>query len=308
MYHINVNAMKNSSLILFSGVLMLLIACSGKPETTNGTLTDIPEDAIPFEYDVTMTKFILLKGTVNDSLPMDIIFDTGTPDGIVVSDSLRGLIPSVVNVQVGQQTRAMKVYFKPRNNSLFTHYLGSNGAVLSWRFFEGQRLKISFQHTYLYVMDPAETTTAYDSVSLFRHPDYPNYLLAPVSIYTQGKVIPVRLLFDTGTNIFASNLDPGLGLTYDLKLDSSYLEKGKQPFKEGFQLKSDSIGIGRMITPTGRFGVGFYQKFRNDQHFDGLLGTLYMEHFEVILDFERFVLYLKPRPDPVEDKMEWHYF
>lgn len=300
--------MKKSVLFLLSCVLCLSVACTGKTDTTNDTLTDIPEDAIPFEYDVTMTKIIKLKGTVNDSLPMDILFDTGMPDGIVVSDSLKGLIPSVVNVQIGHQIRSMNVYFKPRKDPLITHYLGSKGAILSWRFFEDQRLKISFQHTYLHVMDSTETLTAYDSVPLYRHPIQPNYLLVPVSIYTQGKVIPVRLLFDTGTNIFASNLHPELGLTYGLELDSTYFKKGKKPFKEGFQLKSDSIGIGKMNVPTGRFGVGFYQHRRKDQLFDGLLGTLYMEHFDMVLDFERFVLYLKARTDTLEDKMEWHYF
>jgi hypothetical protein len=147
----------------------------------------------------------------------------------------------------------------------------------------------------------------YDSIRFKRHPDLP-IMVIPINIYLQGKIIPLDLLFDTGANVYASNIEPGLAIPYSLNMNSALYDKGSNPFKRGFNIKADSIGFGKYNVPTRRVGVAFYPGFENDPHINGLLGTLFMENYELIIDFKNFVLYIKPRKTPVEDKLEWNFF
>lgn len=66
-------------------------------------------------------------------------------------------------------------------------------------------------------------------------------MIIPINIYLQEKVIPLDLLFDTGANIYASNIEPGLASPYSLNMDSALYNKKENPFKKGFNIKADSI-------------------------------------------------------------------
>jgi len=287
-------------------VVVLFTACAKK---TNAKVANeaIPDDAIPFEYNEKMQKVIVLNGLLNDSIPMRIIFDTGCPGGILVSDSLKGKLAENVDVKIGKFKTNMPVFYKDKNWPEFTHYLGSNGAVISWKFFEDKILKISFEHKYIQVLENLNDEVGYDSLQLKKHPTM-NFMMAPINVYLQGKIIPLDLMFDTGANNYASHIEPGLASPYSLNLDSAKYDKGSDPYKKGFIIKADSIGFGKYNVPTRRVGVTFYPSFENNPYISGLLGTQYMENFELILDFKKFVLYIKPRTTPVVDKLEWSFF
>lgn len=290
---------------LFLGVLVFT-SCAKNPNS-KFAIENIPDDAIAFQYDETMVKAIVLNGFLNDSIPMRFLFDTGCPGGIMVSDSLKGKLEQNVMVKIGQYKVNMPVYYNDKKLAMIKHHLGSNGAVITWRFFEEKILKISFESKYIQVLENLKDEIGYDSIKLKRHPDIP-YMMIPVNIYLQGRIIPLDLIFDTGANVFASNIEPGLASQYSLNLDSALYDKGNNPFKKGFNIKADSIGIGKYNVPTRKVGIAFYPGFENDPYISGLFGTQYMENYELIIDFKNFVLYIKPRKTPVEDKLEWNYF
>lgn len=301
--------MKTKILTLLYLGIVIFTACAKSPnslvvsETSEANL----DNAIPFEYDETMEKAIVLNGTLNDTIPMRILFDTGCPGGIMVSDSLKGKLAQNVEVKIGKFKTNMPVYYKDKNWPVFTHYLGSNGAVISWKFFEEKILKISFENKYIQVLNDLKDEVGYDSLPFKKHPSM-NFMMLPINIYLQGKIISLDLLFDTGTNNYASHIEPGLASPHFLNLDGAKYNKGSDPYKKGFGIKADSIGFGKFNAPTRKIGISFFPTFEKDPYISGLLGTQYMENFELILDFKKYILYIKPRKTPVVDKLEWSFF
>lgn len=291
--------------VLFLGVF-LFTACA-KKSNAKVAIEAIPDDAIPFEYDETMNKAIVLNGLLNDSIPMRILFDTGSPGGIMVSDSLKGKLAENVDVKIGKFKVNMPVGYEDKNRPVFSPCLGNSGAVITWRFFEDKILKISFEHKYIQVLENLNDEEGYDSIQLKKHPTM-YFMILPIKVYLQGKVIPLDLLFDSGANYYATFIEPRLAAPYSLNLDSAKYNKGSDPYKKGFRIKADSIGFGKYNVPTKRVGVTFNPKFEYDPYISGLLGIQYMENFELILDFKKFVLYIKPRKTPVVDKLEWSFF
>ena len=90
-------------------VFPLLLSCNGK---TNKTSDSIPEGAVPFEYDFKREQFILMPGTLNDSISVKYLLETGgwafgfsnNLDFETENDTVDGVykIQKPMTVQIGQ--------------------------------------------------------------------------------------------------------------------------------------------------------------------------------------------------------------
>lgn len=278
-----------SALFLF---ILVSISCSNKPDNKVAAIVNdsIPEGAIPFEYDSKMLKLIILKGKINDSIAINLMFDTGGASGLFISDSLKSIVGDSCKLQIGKYSNQESISVIRNKNIL--RNLGSHGGIINWRFFEGKILRISFQNKFIQVYDNLTNVKDYDRIKIKKYQGF-NFLILPVKIHLQGKIITEDLLFDTGSNsgVF---LDNRLINKYGLKIDSAL--NGNTSMEKGtlnvFSLNIDSVGLDKYYV--NEKNAIFSSFFKNHSLFFGFLGTRILENFDIILDLKNFVLYLKP--------------
>lgn len=278
-----------SALFLF---ILVSTSCSNKPDNKVSAIVNdsIPEGAIPFEYDSKMLKLIILKGTINDSIAINLMFDTGGASGLFISNELKKLVGDSCKLQIGNYSNQESINVI-RNKDILRN-LGSNGGIINWRFFEGKTLRISFHNKFIKVYDNPTNTKDYNRIKIKKYQGF-NFLILPVTICLQGKTISEDLLFDTGSNsgVF---LDNRLINKYGLKIDSAL--NGNTSMEKGtlnvFSLNIDSVGLDKYYV--NEKNAIFSSYFKNHSLFFGFLGTRILENFDIILDLKNFVLYLKP--------------
>jgi hypothetical protein len=278
---------------LFAGIFFM-IACSNKPDNKFAAITSdsIPEGAIPFEYG--RTKKIILKGVLNDSIPLNVTFDTGGGSCINLSDSLKGKFGlnkagAIGKLQIGKNTKNFPVYFNTGKET--SKILGSNGAIINWKYFEGKILKISFRHKYIQVYDNELQKSGYVSIPMRINND--RFIMIPLQVQLQGKVIKEDFWFDTGYNgpVYLEKVNIN---KYMVKIDESDHSSGitHSGNIDFIDIKTDSIGIINCFIPS--LMLSFGNIFENKSNISGIVGNGFFENFDIILDLKNFVLYLKP--------------
>jgi len=281
--------MKNILLVLTFFFGFILIACGDKTKPNVGGATNdtIPEDAITFEY--TRTKKIVLKGILNDSIPLNIMFDTGFGNVIFLTDSFRRKVGSTGNLRIGKFSKNLLINIMKRKDipGMFV----KNASITSWQYFKDKIIKISFQYKYIQVLDSNVITDGYESIKL--NIIQGCLLTMPVQIHLQGKVLHENVVIDTGTDgvLF---IDNSFVNKYALNLDSA--ERFTATTLNGFlnitTIKTDSVGVRKHFIHGKKISFGETKKsFINA---DGLLGNGFLEDFNIILDLRNIVLYLKP--------------
>lgn len=272
--------------------LFTLMACGSKPipNVSNSLDDQIPDGAIPFDYN--RSKKILLKGQLNDSIPLNIFFDTGGGSGINITDSLKWKFGngygSTGKVQIGKYTKSLPIYF---NSGVVSKVLGSNGAIVNWRFFEGKIIKICFQHKYLQVLENNANTTGYDSIKMKINRG--RFLTIPAYVHLQGKVISEDFWFDTGLNC-PVYMESRIVDKYALNMDSVQHATGITHTGKftNYWISADSAGVGKYFVPI--YTLSFGDGFKDDKNITAIIGNGFFENFDLILDFKNFNLYIKP--------------
>lgn len=288
--------MRQVLIILFS----ILLSCNeNKSHSTGLAVRDsIPEGAIPFEYDFKMKKQIMIPGTLNDSIPMRYMLETGarTP---IFSDSLHfekkdsssyeERVYSPMKVRMGNWEKTYgdvtnPAYYVNKNHQrangmhlLFVWY-GDNAAYIPWQFFEGRIIEISFSKLYIREIEDVSDLSEFDVIKM----EYKNRRFGiPVVISTLGKEIKETLVFDTGFN-GRITLNRNLKAKYNIEAD--YV-KTDTP---------DTLKIGNNYL-TDKNYIGFpSERVKKEYPFSGLLGTQVLQNFDMILDLKNYYLYLKP--------------
>lgn len=281
-------------IISFLFFLCILLGCSNKPNQTENTpLADtIPEGAITFEYDSKMLKMIILKGTLNDSIDVNYVFDTGWT-GISISDSLK---PNNVKASYLQEPTQIEIhdwthtynaieYFK--ENHPFTNVYGSNFGIIDWSIFEDKIIEISYRYKYIRELPNTHNLQDYDPIKIRRTN---TRLVVPVTAYYKDKTINDSVIIDTGSNSvlhFSNNIASKYDITIDeaVKIGKSTMANGQV---KGFSVTADTIKVGKSFVTNQPLGFGE----RNYKY--GLLGNRFLENFDVILDLKNYCLYLKP--------------
>jgi len=298
--------MKNITLhilILFSGLLFsgVLYSCNKKTTETIKTTDSIPENAVPFEYDYSIKKVILIPGTLNDSIHLRYFLETGTRS-VNFSDSLCNdsnkikvgqnsyFVQQPMKVKIGQWEKIFgdsikDAYYLDKNNSVLK-LLGSDIAYLPWSFFDKKIIEISFSNKYIRELPNTDNLQNYDSVKIFIEN---GFLGIPVVVSVQGKKIRELLMFDTGFNRYII-FNNRIRAKYGIKPNNA---NGAIVDTLGFSVVADSIKIGK-YTLIKEHRAGFASKTNRIFPFSGLIGTGIIQNFDIVLDLKNYYLYLKP--------------
>ncbi len=287
---------KNQVNVLF--LLFILLSCNAKStDATSPAGNDsIPEGAVPFEYDFKMKKQIMIPGTLNDSIPMLYMLETGitTPvfsDGLNFksNSSLFEDVDAPMKIRIGNWEKtygdtanpasyADKSQSTSNNMNLLFEWYGDSAAYIPGLFFKDKIIEISFSKLYIREIEDVSGLSGFDIIKM----EYENHRFGiPVVIYAQGKEIKETLLFDTGFN------GP---ITYNRDIKIKYnMEDDYVPSD-----KVDTVKIGNNYL-TDDIYFGFLPENRSHKApFSGLMGTQVLQNFDIVLDLKNYYLYLKP--------------
>jgi hypothetical protein len=305
--NVTFNFMKNIQLFfLFLAFSFSSLSC------VNSNVSDsLPEGAVPFEYAYDAQSAIIFNGTLNDSIQLRFMLETGM-GCMAFSDSIADFfektgydkkdyknfnIQKQWKVKIGNWESSFNstngkvgVDYIDRNSPLIS-WLGYDIALLPWQFFDGKILEISFSKHYLRELENTENLTDYDSLKMENRN---GKLGVPVTVFVQEKSIREYVLFDTGANSCVS-FDNHIISNYLINLDSAYYGAANttRGRRKSCSIPCDSIRLGK-FSVTERQGVTFSLEKELDYPFSGLLGTRFLENFDMILDLKNYYLYLKP--------------
>jgi len=304
--------MNSIKLYILIPILLFLLSCNNKSAaTTRAELTDnIPEGTVPFEYDFNMKKAIFIPGTLNDSTCLKYWFETGA-QRMTFSDSLASdferkevengfsKVLKTMKVRIGIWERAygdtVEAKYLDKNNHLFG-FTGANVGIIPWQFFDKKIIEISFSKQYIRELSGTRDLHDYDSVKM---KVVNGFLGIPVVVSVQKKKIRAFVTIDTGSNAGIS-FSNGIVSKFGIKSDGAFFEKALRSdgIQKSFAIKSDSIQVGKFYltekNQKGKNYVSFAMGKQREYPFAGLLGTAILEHFDIVMDFKKYCLYLKP--------------
>lgn len=293
-------------LYLLIPILIFILSCNTQSaDTSREKLTDsIPEGAVPFEYEYKLKKAILIPGTLNDSVHLRYLLETGWlemtfPDSLA-SDFERkevkngfSKVQKTMKVRIGGWERAygdsVEACYFDKNHGIF-RFLGAEG-ILPWKFFDQKIIEISFSKQYIRELPNNRDLTGYDSVKIVVQN---GFLGIPVAVSVQGKKIKEFLMIDTGSN-GAIRFSNSIASKYDIKPDSAFFGEvhGINGIQKEFSFQIDTIQVGKQFL-TQKNRVYFSLDKERPYPFSGLIGTGILEHFDIVLDLKNYCLYLKP--------------
>jgi len=304
--------MNSIKIYLLIPILFILPFCKIQSvDATRAELTDrIPEGAVPFEYDFNMKKAIFIPGTLNDSIPLRYLFETGWCR-MTFSDRLAShferkevkngfsKVQKTMKVRIGGWERVygdtVKAMYFDKNNHLFG-FSGTNVAMIPWQFFDKKIIEISFSKQYIRELSGTKDLQDYDSVKMKVEN---GFLGIPVVVSVQEKKIRAFVTIDTGSNADIS-FSNSIVSKYCINSDGAFFETAfrSDGFQKSFAIKSDTTQVGKFFltgkTLKSKNYVSFAMAKQRDYPFSGLLGTGLLEHFDIVLDLKKYCLYLKP--------------
>lgn len=277
---------------------------------------------IPFEY---INDFIIITVKFNGVLPLKFIFDTGAEHTILtkreISDLLRVQYEREFRV-TGSDLKTELVAYLARNIRFdipekvyapaedilvlqedyfrFEEYAGVDvHGILSATTFSKFVVKINYDRQTLTLYDrPTFQLREKDFVAipmeLYRNKIYMNTTLQVLP----DSVAPVKLLIDTGAGLpllLFSNTHP---LVYPpSKALASNIGMGLGGYIEGFTGRIHRVALGQ-FSQTGV--ITYFQRLDSTENMDylngrnGLIGNTLLSHFQVILDYQNALIWLKP--------------
>ena len=290
--------------ILFSFLfLFVLSSCGGKADKKKDTVQTnaIPENTIPFEYDEKQLRAIIIKGTLNDTLPINIFFDTGLNDSrIIVPDILKKSleIDSYLVQMNSELSRVQKVFFLDSDN-VFFQFFGQNTVCIGFDFFEDKIIRISYRQKYIQKLDNTEGLEGYMCLPFKIEDNCERCLGVEIEAFVQGKHIKEVVLLDTGSNGFVT-FNNNIIEKYSINVDDVQRVQTLNISRRKYSLHADSIKVGYAIS-NNQMTVEFSAENREKYPHSGILGNAFLENFEVILDFKNYKMYLKPNTSMMQE-------
>lgn len=291
---------------LLALILLILICCNNpSAQKTEAVLTDsIPKGAVPFEYDFKLKRAIIIPGTLNDSIPLRCLLETGFLK-MTFSDSLTSdfdrkedkngfsKVHKIMKVRIGALGKdygdSVDAYYFDKNHSLF-RWTDVNG-IVPWQFFDQKIIEISFSKQYIRELSDTKDLTGYDSVKIKIEN---GFLGIPVAVSVQGKKINAYVTIDTGYNSDIS-FSNSLISKHGIKSDNAFFGRAHllHGFNHAFSFKSDTVQVGKFFLTQNR-GVAFSLDKQRPYPFSGLIGNGILEKFDLVMDLRNYYLYLKP--------------
>ncbi|MDR2145063.1 MAG: retropepsin-like domain-containing protein [Tannerella sp.] len=278
--------MKN---LIYTGLMILaFLSCNNRQNNATGNVINEAIDTIlSFDYrtpvNVSPGGFLVFEGTINDSIQLDILFDTGCAyREILVSDSLKNILNADSgSVQIEKYKKEMGIQHV--DFPAFYNMFGKNTAVVGWTFFENKIIAISYQNRHVKILDKTDPNP--DSIKVNRR-QYRDgvYLTIPVKFHIQGKVIVKEVILDTGFN--GTFMVPYDWAEQNHIKTESIVHSLSSNLMQYF-VSSDSVTIGNL----NQYDVPVHFA---KVSFAGLIGNAVLEKYDIMLDLKNYYLYLKP--------------
>jgi len=283
--------------ILFLIPLIFFVMCQNSNKKVETVSVFLPTDTIPMQYSHLYHRHYLpiLDGIVNDSLHLDVLFDSGTcGTDFLIPESYKNFFDSdSAFVQIGRFKKQMGIRYMGSNESSIIDIIGNNTIIVGWYFFENKIIKFDFQNQRILVYDELPDITEYSKtkITLSHNSAVNSYLLIPAQVVLQGKTIQDTFVIDTGCNDYMvltakHNIE-------ELEIDTTNARYAKRAVgggrRLGFTIPADTIKIGDLYVANENVQI----TFGNYKAMVGLFGTKTLENFSVILDLINYDLYLK---------------
>lgn len=276
---------------------------------------------IPFEFD---NNFIIIEVVFNNFLPLKFIFDTGAEYTILTQKKVTDLLSVDYQKQftiIGADMKTELIAYlatgismkagdlKATNRSVlvlqedyfqFDQFMGVRiHGIIGADFFRRFVVKIDYQRRKIRLEDPTvfnAPKSGYQKLPIEVYRNKP-YLFAKAN-FSQDSSINLKLLIDTGASLsllLHTNTHPGMRLPP--KVIKSNIGIGMGGFLEGFmgridQLKFQDIRLNNIITNFQEVQPNARDDLLNGRN--GILGNLILSRFDVIIDYVREQLYIRP--------------
>lgn len=277
---------------------------------------------IPFEY---INDFIVLDVVFNKSLSLKFILDTGAEHTILTERAITDLlgVPYIrkFSIRGSDLTQDLSAYlirnihFQVENVNVSNHSM----LVLEEDYFQFEEftgLKIhgiigaDFFRGYVLKFDYPRKLVSLTAAHLFEPPKNKNYMEVPLSIerskpyittnlqLQSTETLPVKLLLDTGASIsLLVNTNTDTLLQIPKEVIRGKVGHGLGGDLEGYLGRVNKLSLGELtlrevLTNFQELPLGVDSLVLNGRN--GIIGNQILNRFDIIIDYPREKLYLKP--------------
>lgn len=308
-------------------LVLFLGAVSGSAQDVPSSIVDIDKKKIeiPFEYS---NHFIIVKLRFNNFLNTRFIFDTGAEHTIIIKKDILKFLPydymreiKIVGADLSQTLLAHLItglnfttgnlgashqpllvleddYFR------FEEYTGMEiHGILGANIFRNFVVRIDYKNQLITLIRPDLFTPPVKnitSIPIDVHKNKP-YINVNLKMQQDSPTIHARLLMDTGAALalmLHNNSHPAIKLPEQVVKGN--IGKGLGGFLEGFlgrtaEISFSDLGFKEVITNFQELSGNIDSSLIYSRN--GILGNKILERFEVILDYHRETVYLRPTRD-----------
>lgn len=322
--------MKNIVIIAFAVALAACIAC-GKSRSKTEDLQalasetgaeqqrELPDGAIAFDY----TGHLYFDVVVRDSIPARMIFDTGNTNILIDNKFFKKHFapsPTLQRSLIQGAGNSLEAVYRDTAEWIYSvgeeqqteqgaivmdlqKILGSGvDGMFGMEFMRGRRVEFNFADEYMRLLQPDEPLAdGYVCIKCKWLDARESRILLPVSVQiSDGTAIEGNFLVDMGAR---DGLVLNSSLAAKLNLRSVIADAKKKVLDAGgvggsrtdylFRAKGVSVG-GFEIADVNAIYSGNTMGAMADDSYDGLIGNALLERFDVVFDFAKGVIWLRP--------------
>lgn len=322
--------MKNIVIIAFAVALAACIAC-GKSRSKTEDLQalasetgaeqqrELPDGAIAFDY----TGHLYFDVVVRDSIPARMIFDTGNTNILIDNKFFKKHFapsPTLQRSLIQGAGNSLEAVYRDTAEWIYSvgeeqqteqgaivmdlqKILGSGvDGMFGMEFMRGRRVEFNFADEYMRLLQPDEPLAdGYVCIKCKWLDARESRILLPVSVQiSDGTAIEGNFLVDMGAR---DGLVLNSSLAAKLNLRSVIADAKKKVLDAGgvggsrtdylFRAKGVSVG-GFEIANVNAIYSGNTMGAMADDSYDGLIGNALLERFDVVFDFAKGEIWLRP--------------
>ena len=274
----------------FIGYSMFLISCSSKKN-------------IDIEYD----GHIYIKTTLNDSVTGNFVYDTGAPE-MIIDNSFKNKNKLVFIKEedtrmngIGNETKNVKVISdtinykidgrKKKSKKTFLidlkSILGQKAdGILGFKTFENRAHKIDYINKKIFF---TKSHKNYEVLKMILKDDK---LYIPINYIVEKKEYNGNFILDLGSSVTILNSSNKIKIDYGSEFEAIGGVGGKTKGRTIFidELKFGNLSIYKYPVDISSDKNGALSK----NNYDGILGNDILDDFDIIIDLNEKILYLKP--------------
>lgn len=286
---------------------------------------------IPFQYE---NNFIVIEVNFNRVLPLKFVFDTGAEYTILTKKEYAEVLGLSYDREfkvLGADLQKELVAYLARNVHLkvgniespnqdflvmgedyfkFETLTGLNiSGILGANFFKRYVVEIDYQHNKIILHNPEffKAPKRHQKIPLEIFKNKP-YVKADAKLLQQDSFSSIKLLIDTGASLaLLLYTDTHKALEVPPKVVRGNIGKGLGGFIEGFTGRFHALNLGNStlnnLVANYQDSYLYLDSIESNQR-NGLIGNVALSRYNIIIDYYREVLYLKPNKT-IEKKFKY---